>query len=575
MPSGTIRPDSMGSGDGSYINSATLMYPSLDGLTDIPLDDQAKPFTISDSVSSQNAMGDTIDGTPNAMRRAYGARPRIEDVRQNIYQATNQAGRALATGTNVAGRAIYNGTNVAGRAIYNGTNVASRALATGMNVASREIANGAKQGLKNFTQPMQMSKFGWFDILTALLSIGMFYFDIVSDLLVAYYMYNDEATQEWFLPTLLLILIPLVMVNGFSLYWYWFDERVCVHEGVCNRSPRINPALWTLRIIGHILLQAPILRYIDLLHYGRKSMKRKPIETCQNSEHLECQQINGDGQGTSSPQHDDLKYYNLWIHAERDASNVDLLSALLQDAPQLILQLYIMARTIPDLFQDGQISDTLIFQMLSVCASLVAMAWSVGSFSKATRLAEPSLGNLSPAGLILLSLAHFCCIGPQVLCFALFSTAYLYIFMIIVSCHWLAMTLLVLFTLICCPSPVRVNATFTHDMRDGPCHRLDDIFFSAAFGLILLYTFVDVGGKGPKIQGVVFHTLRLAEEACMIAFWYLSTAGTMWYHWLPLVIVGLFFLLSLVFTSLYFFCAYPDTLNLRRSRAVADQKEVT
>lgn len=51
-------------------------------------------------------------------------------------------------------------------------------------------------------------------------------------------------------------------------------------------------------------------------------------------------------------------YHKLWIHAERDAANVDLLASLLQDAPQLILQLYIMAQTIPAQALQGEISQT-------------------------------------------------------------------------------------------------------------------------------------------------------------------------------------------------------------------------
>lgn len=55
-----------------------------------------------------------------------------------------------------------------------------------------------------------------------------------------------------------------------------------------------------------------------------------------------------------------------------------------------------------------------MFQILSVAASLVAMSWSVSSFSRSTRLSEPTMGNLSPAGLLVLTLGHFCSIAPQV-----------------------------------------------------------------------------------------------------------------------------------------------------------------
>ncbi|XP_069169154.1 XK-related protein 7 isoform X2 [Procambarus clarkii] len=446
--------------------------------------------------------------------------------------------------------------------LNNATNGAGKVLAAGA-AGARQVT---KQGIKTLTQPMEMSKFGWFDVLTALLSMGMFYFDVTSDVLVAYYMYNDEATHDWFLTTVLLLVIPLVVVNGFSLYWYWFDENVCESEGMCYKLPKSSPCLWAFRIIAHILLQSSILRSLDVIYYGIQSVRKGTlVPSRDHNHHQRNMMVNVDenklGEGSREATNAcSLRrpYRELWVHAERDAANVDVLSSLLQDAPQLILQLYIMTHTIPSQALEGEISQTLMMQLLSVGASLVAMALSVASFSKATRLAEPSIGNLSPAGLLLLSLSHFCSIAPQVLCFALFAGKYLIVFLVLVSCHWLATSILVLIQLLCCANPLRIGSIFTHDIRKGPCNRLDDIAFSAVFGMILLYTFVNVGGKAPKIQAGVYHFLRLVEEACMLAFWYLTTEGNLWYHWLPLVLVSLLCVLGIVFFSLYYFCANPD-----------------
>ncbi|XP_042893868.1 cell death abnormality protein 8-like [Penaeus japonicus] len=442
-------------------------------------------------------------------------------------------------------------------------------LTDATNVAGRALAAGAKKGLQTLIQPMEPTEFGWFDALTALFSVGMFYFDVVSDSLLAYSMYSDPSTKDWFLSTALLLVIPLVVVNGFSVYWYWFDEKVCEPEGMCYKTPRVSPGVWAFRIISHILLQANILRYLDLLYYGYKSRRKGqvcsearampeqhpdkfslPVDRFKHKHGAAC------GHATDSP-----NYQKLWIHAERDAANVDLLASLLQDAPQLILQLYIMAQTVPAQALQGEISQTLMFQILSVAASLVAMSWSVSSFSRSTRLSEPTMGNLSPAGLLVLTLAHFCSIAPQVMCFALFSTKYMIIFVVVISCHWLAASFFVIVQVVCCSNPVRLGATFTHDVRKGPCNRVDDVAFSASFGLVLLYTFIDVGGAAPKIQGTVYHFLRVIEEGCMIAFWYLATDQDMWYHWVPLGMVPGFFVLGVLFVSIYYFCTHPDRRN--------------
>ncbi|XP_068202990.1 XK-related protein 4-like [Palaemon carinicauda] len=418
------------------------------------------------------------------------------------------------------------------------------------------------EGLQILTQPMQQSKFGVFDTLTVLASLGLFYFDVISDILVAYYMYNDKATEHWFLTTVLVLVVPLIIVNGFSLYWYWFDSYVCELGGRCYRTPKASPCQWFFRILGHLLLHASVLRYIDIMYYGIKSnQSTSPAPEEDRVEEVDPKKSTGPSNGVpTSPAtcSSGLHYQKLWLHAERDTATVDLLSSLIQDAPQLIVQLYVMSFTIPDQALEGYMSPTLIMQILSVMASFMAMSWSVGSFAKAIRLAEPNMGNLSPAGLISLTLTHYCCIAPQVMCFALFSTKYLLYFIIVVGSHWLLATLITFLTIMCCPNPVQLQAAFIHDIKEGPCRRLDDFFFSSACGLVLLFTFPDIGGRKLQISGILFHLLRLLEECSMIAFWYLKTTGDMWYHWLPLLLVSLFFLLSVAFSSLYFFCFHPD-----------------
>ncbi|XP_064095099.1 XK-related protein 7-like [Macrobrachium nipponense] len=415
-------------------------------------------------------------------------------------------------------------------------------------------------GLHILTQPMQVSEFGVFDVITALGSLGLFYFDVISDILVAYYMYDDKATQQWFLTTVLVLVLPLIIVNGFSFYWYWFDSNICEVGGMCYRTPKASPCLWFVRILGHLVLHACVLRYFDVLYYGLKSRQKSSLTPEQATEKIEGDKLGATCPSSACPPpHLSGPYYQkLWLHAERDTATVDLLSSLIQDAPQLIVQLYIMSFTVPDQALEGNISSTLIVQLLSVSASFMAMAWSVASFAKAVRLAEPSLGDFSPCGMMTFTLAHYCCIAPQVVCFALFSTKYLTISIVVVVCQWLVASIITLSMIIYCANPAQLQATFPHDVKTGPCSRLDDVFFSAACGLVLLFTFPDVGVKKLKVQGVLFHILRLTEECCMIAFWYLQTEGQVWYHWLPVAMVPTFFVLSTVFSGFYYFGCHPD-----------------
>ena len=44
-----------------------------------------------------------------------------------------------------------------------------------------------------------------------------------------------------------------------------------------------------------------------------------------------------------------MDYFNLLLHAERDASMLNLMQSFIQDAPQLVLQIYILAVRPPSL----------------------------------------------------------------------------------------------------------------------------------------------------------------------------------------------------------------------------------
>lgn len=81
-------------------------------------------------------------------------------------------------------------------------------------------------------------------------------------------------------------------------------------------------------------------RYFDLLYYGLKSRKSR------------LQRVNIQGPYCPWPKKkDELKkqvdYYNLLLVEERDIAILDLMQSFMQDAPQLILQLYILARRPP------------------------------------------------------------------------------------------------------------------------------------------------------------------------------------------------------------------------------------
>lgn len=64
----------------------------------------------------------------------------------------------------------------------------------------------------------------FFYVLSLLFDI----FDYGSDASVAYVLKDEESTQWWFIFTVILILVPLVLLNMFSIFWFYQDHNA--HE---------------------------------------------------------------------------------------------------------------------------------------------------------------------------------------------------------------------------------------------------------------------------------------------------------------------------------------------------------
>ena len=62
-------------------------------------------------------------------------------------------------------------------------------------------------------------------LLMSMLSLGLDLLDYTSDITVANLLYKETSTDWWFNLTLMLILLPLFLVNLFSIFWFWQDHR--------------------------------------------------------------------------------------------------------------------------------------------------------------------------------------------------------------------------------------------------------------------------------------------------------------------------------------------------------------
>lgn len=248
-----------------------------------------------------------------------------------------------------------------------------------------------------------------------------------------------------------------------------------------SSQPGFSKCWWVFRIIVHILLLGPVFRwvsfvangslgslnksrfwnrYIDLLYYGIKSRKSR------------LQRVNIQGPYCPWPkQQAELKkqvdYYNLLLHEERDISILELMHSFMQDAPQLILQLYILAKRPPesksenDYIITGKLhnlsnfqlwamnqffiaSATVLVQSFSSLTSLLSLAWSLTCYQRTLRYAMPDKPQMSVGGSATLFSWHTCQVAARVLALALFANAYKQEVFIVLGGHWALMTIWIL-----------------------------------------------------------------------------------------------------------------------------------
>ena len=153
---------------------------------------------------------------------------------------------------------------------------------------------------------------------------------VSTDLFVAYYyFYHDHL--NWAILTLSLVLIPGWIVSFFSLYWLVED----------NDGKRPSVAV----VLLHLLCLAPVWRYF---HTIKALINQRPSATGKFKESLS------------------------------DVSMLRLIEGILESAPQLMLQLYII--------MTGTVQTDFV---AALCAafSMVSISWGLVSYVRALRRA--------------------------------------------------------------------------------------------------------------------------------------------------------------------------------------------
>ncbi|KAL7635552.1 UNVERIFIED_CONTAM: hypothetical protein RMT77_014621 [Armadillidium vulgare] len=416
------------------------------------------------------------------------------------------------------------------------------------NLIKKEVL----EGIESLVKPEEIQEYSWVDGLWGCVSALTFVSDFASDVFLSSTMNSDPNVKYWSWGTFMITIVSVVIQNLFSAYWYYFDDKITESKRAARKP--VRPVVWLVRVIFHILLLAPVLRQLDVIYYGIKSTKEKTYKDGRKVKIYSQKECVQRGQNKISFQGTDFK--SLWLHAEGDSSGIDLIGTVLQDIPQVILQFYILTKTIPSYMaidDSFKMSFTMMAQLCNIFISLVSMAWSISGFVRTVRLSSSTeLRPLSIAEVLLLTLSHLTAITPQVICFALLATENLFIFFLFICCHWAFATLTISMKLLWLPVTSVRKSVFAHDRKGGSFSWIDDVAFSSFFGITFLVTFVDVDGAAPVLQTVLFALLRIAEEIAFLIIWMLwSEMKEIWKMSLFVILPSSTFL-SLLFSLIFY-----------------------
>ncbi|XP_071403847.1 XK-related protein 5 [Pithys albifrons albifrons] len=172
-----------------------------------------------------------------------------------------------------------------------------------------------------------------------------------------------------------------------------------------------------------------------------------------------------------------------------DVCVLQLLEALLQTLPHLLLQAYIVVAVEPVDFIPG----------VSAGLSLLSLAWALVSYSHFTCLLKPGHLSLPAMAMLCLLLWRTGMLGTRVLALVLFARLYCFWVFAVAGVHWLLMS----FWLV---------AQQTDIVAQPHCWRL----FNCLVGAVYIFCYINVRPGPSKTRVFVFYAIMLMENTLLL-----------------------------------------------------------
>lgn len=312
----------------------------------------------------------------------------------------------------------------------------------------------------------------WLNIFFSVVAIVAFFADIGTDLKVAADHFTKGNNYWWGSFTLLLVFVPSVITNLVSFFWYKEDDKEL------ERPPKSG---WKVVSVTHLFLVGLVERYWRVLVKAYRIKRRKATRVVDNK---------------------------LLIAMNLDLALLQMILAFTEDAPQLVLQMYVLiSRHYVEQLKATRIQD--LWTILSICFSFISYSRAVVNYISCLRDSKRHKGQLRWYGYLSMWLWRAFMIISRILTLVFFATEFKMWFFLVLFLHFF----------------VVLAFLVRHEIYFFPGNNWKQHFFRAVMCYIHLFCFFCLEGVRTYSWAVKYYILTFFENLVFSVLWYTNSTS--------------------------------------------------